>query len=148
MEMQELQEAVTTLQTQNASLTANNARMAERLAMRDARDLVQEALSGLQLPQATKARLISTLPAQAVIKEGELDQAAFKALVSEAVKAEVKYLTDTLGLGNIKGLGEAASDDEEGGEGEPENVEEALAESFAALGLSESAAKIAAQGRK
>ena len=148
MEMKELQEAVTTLQTQNASLTANNARMAERLAMRDARDLVQEALGGLQLPQATKIRLLQTLPAQAVIKEGELDQAAFKTLVNEAVKAEVKYLTDTLGLGNIKGLGEAASDSEEGGEGEPENVEEALAESFAAIGLSESAAKIAAQGRK
>lgn len=148
MEMKELQEAVTTLQTQNASLTANNARMAERLAMREARDLVQEALSGLQLPQATKTRLLQTLPAQAVIKEGELDQAAFKTLVNEAVKTEVKYLTDTLGLGNIKGLGEAASDGEEDGEGEPENVEEALAESFAAIGLSESAAKIAAQGRK
>ena len=148
MEMKELQEAVTTLQTQNASLTANNARMAERLAMREARDLVQEALSGLQLPQTTKTRLLQTLPAQFVMKEGELDQAAFKALVNEAVKTEVKYLTDTLGLGNIKGLGEAASDGEEDGEGEPENVEEALAESFAAIGLSESAAKIAAQGRK
>lgn len=144
MEMKDLQEAVTTLQTQNAGLTANNARMAERLAMRDARDLVQERLSGLQLPQATKTRLLQTLPAQFVLKEGELDREAFGTIVKEAIKTEVQYLTDTLGLGNIKGLGESDNGEEEG---EPENVEEALTASFASMGLSESAAKHAAQGR-
>jgi hypothetical protein len=145
MKLEELQEAVTTLQKQNGDLTATNARLVERMAMRDARELVQEALSGLQLPQATRTRLVRTLPAQAVIQEGVLDREAFGKIIKEAIQAEVQYLTDTLGLGSIKGLGEAANDKEDA---EPENVEEALAESFAAMGLSESAARIAAQGRR
>lgn len=144
MELNELKEAVTTLQTQNSALTAANARLIERMAMRDARELVQEALSSLQLPQSTRARLLGSLPAQAVIKEGELDRAAFLALVSEAVKAEVKYLTESLGLGTIKGLGESGDDELE----DEVNAEEALSEAFASMGLSETAVKHAAKGRE
>lgn len=144
MEIKELQEAVTTLQTQNAALAATNERLIERMALRDARELVQEALSGLQLPQATKSRLTKSLPAQAAIKDGELDREGFGTIVSEAVKVEVQYLTETLGLGTIKGLGES---DEGSDDDEPANAENAMAEAFASMGLSESSAKLAAKGR-
>lgn len=80
----------------------------------------------------------------APMKDGALDKAAFETKIAEAVKAEIAYLTSTLGLGTIKGLGESAGD--EGGE--EVKVNEALESAFADLGLSESAAKTAARGRK
>lgn len=143
MELKDLEEAVATLQAGNEKLTAENARLTEALALRDARDFVREALNGVQMPEATRKRLIGSLPKQATIKEGKLDEDAFGKLVQEAVKGEIQYLTDAAGLGRIKGLG--GSDDE--ADEKPEEVQESLKESFGALGLSEKAAEIAAKGR-
>ena len=81
----------------------------------------------------------------APMKDGALDKAAFEAKIAEAVKAEIAYLTNTLGLGTIKGLGESANDE---GSNEEVKVDEALEGAFADLGLSEAAVKTAVRGRK
>lgn len=142
-ELQVLKESVATLQTNLGALQDENARLKEGLAMRDAKDLVSEALTKVELPAATKARLLESLPKQAPLKDGALDKDTFGTLIKEAVRAEAQYLAQVAGLGSIRGLGESA-DDEEPGE---EETAATLEEAFADLGLSEKSAKIAAAGR-
>jgi hypothetical protein len=144
---EKLNERVATLETTNQTLATANARLAEALALRDAKDMVKEALASIvNLPDITKARLIESLSKNPPMKEGVLDREAFTKAIQEAVKSEVKYLESVLGKGQIRGLGESTNDDAQ--EETPEKLEESLAGSFAALGLSETAAKIAAKGRE
>ena len=152
MELRELQEKVATLQTGNDKLAADNARLSESMALRDAKDMVREVLNAiLALPEVTKARLIQSLAKNPPMKDGQLDKAAFATTIQEAVKAEVKYLEKVAGLGQIRGLGES-SEGAGGAEGDEEQeatkVEEALKGAFQGIGLSEKAAEIAAKGRK
>lgn len=144
-QFKDLQESVATLQTNLGAVTDENARLKEAVALRDAKDLVSAALIKFSLPEATKARLLESLPMAAPMKDGALDKAAFEAKIAEAVKAEIAYLTNTLGLGTIKGLGESANDE---GSNEEVKVDEALEGAFADLGLSEAAVKTAVRGRK
>jgi hypothetical protein len=145
MELKELHDQVATLQTSNETLTTQNARLSEAMAIRDAKEMVKEALAATSLPDVTKARLIESLAKNPTMKDGTLDKEAFANVIQEAVKTEVKYLESVLGKGQIRGLGESQDEDgdDEDGDGK---VEESLAESFSALGLSESGAKIAAKG--
>ncbi|RJP53618.1 MAG: hypothetical protein C4583_04330 [Anaerolineaceae bacterium] len=145
LELKKLQEANATLQTNLDEVKANNARMQEALALRDAKDIVREALAASTMPDVTKARLLEALSANPPMKDGALDGATLKTRIEEAVKAEAKYLEQVAGVGKIRGLGESQNEDDE--YGTPEKLEESLAESFAALDLSEAGAKIAAKGR-
>lgn len=127
-----------------AALQANNARMIEALALRDAKDQVLVTLESLTtLPRATRTRLLESLPKLATVKDGRLDEAAFKTAMDAQIKAEVAYLTEAAGLGAIRGLGESVSAEDE----EPEKVEETLEAAFSEMGLKESTAKLAAKGR-
>jgi hypothetical protein len=138
-EAKELKETVATLQ-------AGQARALEALALRDAKDLVIEALNKLPLlPAATRVRLLEALPRLATVKDGKLDDATFITSMETAIKAEVKYLTEAAGLGSIKNLGESATVDDEQ---DAVSVEETLEEAFSDMGMKASTAKIAAAGRK
>jgi ribosomal protein L11 len=141
-DLQALKESVATLQTNLGAVQDENARLKEGLAMRDAKDLVRNALAGYELPEPTKARLLESLPKLVTLKDGALDVETFNGKIKEAIKAEVQYLTQVGGLGKIKSLGESADDEES--EAEPEGT---LEEAFVDLGLSEKGAKIAAAGR-
>ena len=141
-ELQALTESVATLQTSLGAVQDENARLKERLAVRDAKDLVSAALVKFELPEVTKARLLESLPKQAALKDGVLDAETFGKVIDEAVKTETAYLTQVGGLGKIKSLGESADD----GDGEEDHAA-SLEEAFADLGLSEAGAKIAAKGR-
>jgi hypothetical protein len=143
-ELKQLQETNATLQRERDEAKAENARLQEATILREAKDLVGTILAKTTLPEATKARLSESLVKAATVKEGKLDKEAFEKQVAEAVKAEVKYLTEVAGLGNITGLGESADADPEEAD---EKIQESLAESFQAIGLSETAAKKAAKGR-
>lgn len=146
---EKLQEAVATLRSDLDTANTTNARLSEQLAIRDAKDMAREALSRASLPEVTKNRLIEQLAKNPPMKDGMLDKDIFAATITEAMKTEAKYLESVLGKGQIRGMGPGADEDEEGEEGEEgEGFEEALAGSFADLGLGESAAKIAARGRK
>lgn len=117
---------------------AENARLREALLLREAADFVRESLATAKLPDLTKARLAESLSAKPITKDGALDKDAFKKTIDEAVKAEAEYLAKVTGSGKIKGLG---------GDETPALNEASLVDSFKALGLSESTAKLAAQGR-
>ena len=135
-------EANTMTEQEQKDLTeakAEAARLREALLLREAADFVNASLATAKLPDLTKARLAESLSKAPVITtDGKLDQGAFKAKIDEAAKAEAEYLARVTGSGKIAGLG---------GSDAPAFDESKLVESFKALGLSESAAKRAAQGR-
>ena len=146
-ELQKLQEANAALQTRLEEAEAENARLREALALREARDFVEKALTEISLPNATRKRLIENLAKGAPSnEEGAVDKEAPAEAISEAVKAEAAYLTEVAGLGKITGMG---GDGDQGDDDEAEaEVAETLEKAFQDLGLAESAAKIAAKGRE
>ena len=145
-ELQKLQDTNATLLKENGEMKAENARLREALILREAKDLVGTVLAKSSLPDVTKTRLTENLAKGAPVKDGKLDKEAFATQIAEAVKAEVKYLTEATGLGKITGLGEGAEDE---GEEEEQNdkLQESLKASFETIGLSETAAEKAAKGR-
>ncbi|MBI2758786.1 MAG: hypothetical protein HYX49_08920 [Chloroflexi bacterium] len=132
------------LEEANAALKNDLARAQEALALREAKDIVGASLAKINVPDATKTRLIESLSKSAPVKDGALDKDAFKAQIEEAVKAEVKYLVEAAGMGQIRGMGETVK----GEEFNEAEAEETLMQAFADMGLNESTAKIAAKGRK
>ncbi|MCX6024012.1 MAG: hypothetical protein NTZ05_20230 [Chloroflexi bacterium] len=141
-EARELREAAAADRTKVARLT-------ERLILRDADDFAAKALAKIEMPDMTRTRLRESLAGNPPTKDGELDTTAFATRIEEAAKAELAYLAGVTGAGSgrITGMGSG------GGSfgGAPVTVEESekeLAEAFRGLGLSESAAKTAAGGRR
>lgn len=123
------------------------ARLREALLFREARDVATAAIASYDLPDVTRARLVESLAKNPPVTESKaLDVEAFTTRCTEAVKAEVEYLAKAAGIGDgqVRGMGSS-------GTTEPMDEaasEAALAGAFGALGLSESAAKIAAGGRE
>jgi len=121
------------------------ARVNEADVLRQARSFTEKALEKVNLPTITKSRIVETLAADPVIKDGKLDEAGFTAKIAETVKTESEYLAKITESGQIKGLG--------GGKGGTpstvslEESEKALESEFAAFGLDKDSAKIAAKGR-
>ena len=140
--VQEVSEAKNTMTEQEqkelSEAKAETARLREALLLREAADFVNTSLATAKLPDLTKARLAESLSKSPVHTDGVLDKDGSKKVIDEAVKAEADYLAK-LGNGRIAGLG--------GSNEGPAFNEAGLVESFKALGLSESAAKLAAQGR-
>lgn len=137
MEDQKLQET----EQQLAAARAENARLQEALLLREASDFVAGELGQIKnLPEMTRNRLLRDLAARPVVKDGRIDEAAYKAQIAEAVKAELEYLAGVTGAGKVRGFGGSADPAPEDHTGE-------LKESFQALGLGEKAAEIAAKGR-
>lgn len=129
-----------------AKFEQENARLREAIILRDAKDYVRQAVATANVPDVTKARLVESLSANPPVKDGQLDTDAYANRIAEAVKAEVAYLTQVAGYGSgrIEGMGgsQAATT-----EYKPEEVQAKMQEAFQRLGLSESAAKVAANGR-
>jgi hypothetical protein len=143
MELKELQEANATLQKGLDAEKAENARLREALAMREARNVLIGILAAKNLPAVTKQRLMESLSANPPMKDGKLDEAAFKPLAEKAVKDEIAYLTEAAGLGRISGMGDGGDNEDDDGD-----VDKSLAESFSTLGLSDKAVEIAVKGRR
>jgi len=85
---------VTTLTEANKTLVADNAKLAEAIALRDAKDIIVVAVNDKKhaLPDVTRTRLIESLTKAAPMKEGKLDGDALTTLMAEAIKAEVEYV--------------------------------------------------------
>jgi hypothetical protein len=142
-----LQESVSALNGQVAALTTQNQRLSEAGLVADAAGYATQLLAGAALPDVTKARLVEAVKLKAPAKDGTLDREAFRALVEAAAKDEATYLSNVGGLGHVR-LGGGDLVLEEAGDGpSPEEVEKKLAATFQSLGLSESAAQVAAAGR-
>ena len=142
-----LQESVTALTGQVAALSTQNQRLSEAGLVADAAGYATQLLAGVALPDVTKARLVEAVKLKAPAKDGALDREAFRALVEAAAKDEATYLSNVGGFGHVRLGGGDLVLDEAGAGPSPEEVEKKLAASFKSLGLSESAAQVAAAGR-
>lgn len=145
-EAKALQESVTTLQTQMTALqeslkttTEERDRLREGHTLQEAKGLVTAQVSAASLPDVTKARLIERLSANPVVKDGALDKDGLQTALEAAIKEETEYLTK-LQVSPIRGMNSFT-------ESRDEEAEKKLAGTFGRLGLSESAAKVAAVGR-
>ena len=87
--------------------------------------------------------MIASLASEPVIKDGKLDTEAMEKRITEAVRVTTEEISEILGTGKVRGMGTSVS--------EPtvnlSEVNARLEKSFRGIGLSESAAKTAAQGR-
>jgi len=133
--LQELKESKTT-----------TARLQEVLILRDARDLVKEAIDRIpNVPEMTKTRLIESLSANPPVKDGVIDSEAFVTKITEAVQAELKYLSQAAGTARVYGMGGGS---EPGGSPVPiEEAQKGLETALSRLGLTEKEAKIGVAGR-
>lgn len=142
-EFKALQEANMQLEKTVKEQQASLARLQEMSLLREAGEFVVLELAKTELPGITKSRLLRDLAKNPPIKDGKIDQAAYAALTAEAVKAEQAYLVEIAGAGRITGMGGSGP----AADPKPEELEKALQASFQTIGLSESAAKLAAKGR-
>lgn len=138
------EEQIKALQESASAKDTEIARLKEAILLTEASTIVSEVLGKLNLPDLTRARLQESLAKSPVVKDGAIDKAAFATKISEAVKAEVEYLARVTGSGVIKGMGGAGA----GGAVNLDEASKSLEASFRGMGLSESAAKIAAKGRE
>lgn len=141
-----LKESVAALTGQVTALSTQNQRLTEAGLVADAAGYATQLLAGVALPDVTKARLVEAVKLQAPAKDGALDREAFRALVEAAARDEANYLSRIGGLGNVRLAGGELSLSEAAGPSEEETTK-ALAVTFQSLGLSESAAQVAAAGR-
>lgn len=93
------------LREAQAKLEADNARLREALLLREARDFVAGELVKVEMPELTRTRLTETLSAKPAIKDGAIDQVAYKMAIDEAVKSELAYIGQVTGAGAIRGMG-------------------------------------------
>ncbi len=141
-QVKELQEANEQLEKEAKAKDVELANLQKGQLARDAGDYVSEALVKVDLPAPVRVRLLKSLIVSAPAENGKLDEKAFDGLIKEAVQAELKYLSEVTGQGEITGMGSDG-----GSELTDEQANEKLEKAFARMGLSESTAKIAAQGR-
>ena len=137
-EATQLKEALAAKDTQLNEAQAELNRLREGEILRESKALVAETLPA-ELPEITRKRLTEALGTNPVVVDGALDRDATKAAIEEAVKAEIAYLAEVTGSGRVHGMGATQ-------EQQTDHTAELEAQ-FLALGLSESAAKTAAQGR-
>ncbi len=104
-ERDELKAANETLLNETTNLKAENLRLSEGALLAEAVNFVTAELKEKSLPDLTRQRLIDTLGKSPVIKEGKLDEEAFKALIKEKLDGEVEYLAKVTGSGAIRGMG-------------------------------------------
>lgn len=149
-EMKELEEAQQKLRDAEAEVTrlkeieTEAARLKEALLLREAKDLAGEMLAKEDIPEMTRTRLVESLAKDPPIKDGKLDEEAFKTKITEALRSEIDYLAKVTGSGAIKGMGG------KGGEGAgAEELKEAWVLHFRNQGSSpEEAEKLAGEAMR
>jgi hypothetical protein len=155
-EIKDMQDKLAALEGENQSLREASGRTSEALLLMQARTLVTETLSNIEMPEPTRKRLCETLSAAPVTADnGTLDRDATKTKVEEAAQAELDYLATLTESGAIRGMNSNATRVNESESDEPseedikeqELLEAQLAGSLQGIGLSETAAKAGARGR-
>jgi Zn finger protein HypA/HybF involved in hydrogenase expression len=120
---------------------AGRQRAEERLVLIEAEKIVTGKLAEAALPDVTRTRLAPTLAENPPAKDGKLDVAAFESRVDAAIADEVEYLAKLTSAGKIRGMGSSLP---AGGE----DLTQELEAEFVRGGMTESAAKFAASGRR
>lgn len=128
-------------------LNESNKKLAQRLALFEARDFADAEIGKLRLPDAAKQRIRERVVANAPLtSDGVLDEKAFAAVIVAEAKDEAEYLNKLTGGRNIVGMGTAPLT-----EADPKEFQKAVTGTFedlaTTLGLSESAKKAFVAGR-
>jgi len=103
-EIQVTPEEAKKLTDENAVLKTENARLKETALLAEARAFVAAAMPP-DVPELTQKRLLEVLSAKPVIKEGKLDEAAYRPVIEAAIKSELDYIAKVAGSGRITGMG-------------------------------------------
>lgn len=144
VELKEIRDENARLSAENAEHRAEAARYREADIIREARDVATETVRGAGVPDLTKARIVESMAKNPPVKDDKLDKEALVASIEEAIKSEAEYLAKVVGAGRVTGLGKAEPIADEA---DARKIQESLGAAFRGLGLSESQAKAAAQGR-
>jgi hypothetical protein len=101
----QLKEAEVTI----ADLTAESAKLKERLLLQEAAGFVAEALAKAELPDMTRTRLAKALQANPPIADEKIDEAKYTTDIETAVtEAQAEIAAISGQTGNITGQGKAA----------------------------------------
>jgi hypothetical protein len=119
MELQEALGRITTLEAEKGTLSDENKRLVEAVALRDGKVQIeaQIAKDGAKLPDVTKARLTEALVKAIPVKDGKLDEAGLQTMVAEAMKVEGEYvskLVESTKPSGIRGMGGTTPADDGG----------------------------------
>ncbi len=130
-----------------SALETTNQQLLKEAALREAGDYLDRAIAdkAKALPAVSRIRVRAELLKAAPLKENRLDIQAFDKQIAEAIAEEARYVAQISGAGEIRGMGSAPTADDTKQLAEAETD---LAGAFADFGMSESAAKRAAAGRK
>lgn len=143
-EVKALQEANVQLEKEAEAQKTSLALLSKRLLEQEASDFVADALIKVEgLPQTVRAKLLRDLVRDVPIKEGKMDEDAYAEVIKKAVQAELTYLAEVTGGGDITGMGSGGDEKEL----TDEQANKELEKAFARMGLDESTAKVAAAGR-
>jgi len=104
-ELKALQEAKDAAETKAEMAEAENARLKESLLLREAQDVVADALAKTDMPELTRTRLADGLGKNPPVKEGKLDAEALGTRIQEVVQAEMEYIAQISGTGKVRGMG-------------------------------------------
>lgn len=130
----------------NKELSAEVARLTEAQAITQATQIATEAVKTAKIPELAKPRLVAALVEKATMKDGKLDEAAFKTAIEESIKTETDFYAKLMGSGKVKGMG-----------GSPaptagKDLKESFKQDFIAQGkspeMAEKMAEIAVSGRR
>jgi len=118
-QLTEAQGQVVTLTTERDKLLEESRKMAEAIALRDARDKITEAVNDKKnekMPDVTKTRLIESLTKSAPMKDGKLDEDSLSNLIEAGIKTEMEYIESLSPVKpGVRGMGEGGSDEHEEG---------------------------------
>ena len=115
-------------------------RLREAQVIQEAGKIVAKALEKSTLPEITKTRLLESLPKQARLKDGKLDEAAFTEAVTAGIKVETDYVTKLTEAGKVRGMGGKPA-----GSADTANLKESWIRTFRAQGKSQKDAELMAE---
>lgn len=130
---------------QESKRTEGEQRLLEKLAVRDARDVVTEILATKSnVPEPTAKRLKESLPTRITLTDdGELDTAAFRTLAEKAIDDEITYVAEASGVGRVRGMGDGGTADPKEAERLKETRENVQKNLVALGGVTEKQAELA-----
>lgn len=141
-EARALREALEQAQNDIKDLQAEKGRMSEALLFAETRDFVSGELAQIEMPEKTRARIVAEQATKPVLTEaGKLDRDGMRTQLRAKATEELDYLKSTTGYTGVRGMG--------GGPAiQPIKESQAsINQSMRRLGMSESAATLAATGR-
>ena len=137
------------LKESNAQMTDELARLKEGQLLTVAKAHVREVLNkryGDVMAPVTIERLTESLGKRPALTDGSIDYEAFGAIIHEAAKAEIDYVSTITGAGKVRGMGSGS----DGAFTPAFDIQESQAQlesAFTSLGMSANNAKVAAIGR-